>query len=302
MPRAPDGEFAAFMAVAEQRSFTKAAKVIGISTPTLSQTISALEQRLGVRLFNRTTRSVAPTAAGEHLLGRLKPVLADYEAALDSINGFRDKPAGLLRFTVAPPAAQSVIAPKLPKFLARYPDIRIEISVDAAYVDIVSNQFDAGIRREGYIDRDMIAVRVSDPSDHILAGSPSYLQHHGMPQTTEDLVHHNILRVRVPNGAILPVWFQYNNRKFNIEKIGSLVSNDVDLLIEACLAGVGLLQMPRAHLARYLKERSLVEVLADYIVPFGSFYLYYPSRRHTPAALQAFVDFFRQDKSARAGR
>ena len=299
MPKAPDGEFAAFMAVAKQRSFTKAAKVIGVSTPTLSQTISGLEHRLGVRLFNRTTRSVAPTAAGEHLLNRLKPVLAEYEAALDSINGFRDKPAGLLRLTVAPPAAQSVLAPKLPKFLARYPDIRVEVSVDSAEVDIVSTQFDAGIRSGERIDRDMIAVRVSDRLEYLVAGAPSYFERHPKPNAPEDLHAHNCLRIRFPNGALMRWWFRKGNQNHATDFSGSLVVNDVDLLVASALAGVGLVQLPREFLAPHLKSGQLATVLDDHRMLAGSFYIYYPSRRHMPAALRAFVDFFRMDKSAR---
>ena len=176
------GELSAFMAVAEQRNFTRAAKQLGISPATLSETIRNLEDRLAVRLLNRTTRSVAPTEAGEKLLARLRPVIDDYEAAIDSLNEFRDKPAGLLRLTVAPPAAQSVLAPLLAKFLAQYPDIKLEISVDSANVDIVAQQFDAGIRAGDRVDRDMIAVKVTDEWRSAMVGAPAYLAKRGTPK------------------------------------------------------------------------------------------------------------------------
>src|SRR5579863_2447898 len=216
MRKTPYGEFTAFMAVAEQRNFTKAAKQIGISTGTLSQTIRALEERLGVRLLNRTTRSVAPTEAGEMLLTRLKPVLDDYESAIESLNEFRDKPAGLVRLTIAPPAAHSVIGPKLAAFIAQYPDIRLEISVDSANVDLVSQQFDAGIRAQHRIDRDMIAVHVGEQMQSVVIASPEYLKRHGKPKIPQDLQEHNCIRIRLSNGAILPWRFEEAGKSFEV--------------------------------------------------------------------------------------
>lgn len=301
MRRTPYGELTAFMAVAEERNFTRAAKQIGISTATLSQTIRALEERLGVRLLNRTTRSVAPTEAGERLLTRLKPVLDDYESAIDSINEFRDKPAGLVRLTIAPPAAHSVIGPKLARFVAQYPDIRLEISVDSADIDIVSQQFDAGIRAEHRIDRDMIAVRVGEQMQSVVAASSAYLARNPKPKLPQDLQAHNCIRFRLASGAILPWRFQKNDRSFDVPVTGSLILNDVGLVRYALLDGAGIAYVPRGYLANSLAEGHVVTLLEDWTPPQSSFFLYYPSRRQTPTALRALIDFLRDDKTTRSG-
>lgn len=298
----PYGEFSAFIAVAEQRNFTKAARQIGISTATLSQTIRALEERLGVRLLNRTTRSVSPTEAGETLLARLKPVLDDYEAAIDSVNQFRDTPAGIVRLTVAPPAAHSVITPRLREFAQLYPDIRLEISVDVANIDIVSSQFDAGIRRESAIDRDMIAVRVSGPVRGLVAASPSYLAAHPAPRSPQDLGDHNCLRFRLAGGAIMPWRFTRDGENFEIPVNGSLIANDVELMIAAALDGIGLIHLTRDYVRPYLADGRLVAVLEDWTSIGDSLFLYYPSRRQVPAALRAVIDFLRSDGKARPER
>ena len=298
MRKTPYGEFTAFMAVAEQRNFTRAAKQIGISTATLSQTIRALEERLGVRLLNRTTRSVAPTEAGERLLIRLKPVLDDYEAAIDSINEFRDKPAGLVRLTIAPPAAQSVIAPKLAKFMAQYPDIRLEISVDSAMVDIVSQQFDAGIRAEHRLDRDMIAVRVGQEVRGVVVASPDYLERHEGPKVPQDLQEHNCIRIRLSSGAILPWRFQKSGKSFEVPVSGSLILNDVSVIRPAVVDGVGVAYLPGGYVAAAIAEKKLVPLLEEWTPRESYLCLYYPSRRQMPAALRAVIDFFRQDQKA----
>ena len=303
MRRTPYGEFTAFMAVAEQRNFTRAAKHIGISTATLSQTIRALEERLGVRLLNRTTRSVAPTEAGERLLTRLKPVLDDYEAAIDSVNEFRDKPAGLVRLTIAPPAAQSVIAPKLTKFMAQYPDIRLEISVDSAMVDLVSQQFDAGIRDEQRLDRDMIAVRVGQEVRSVVVASPDYLARHARPKIPQDLQEHNCIRIRLSSGALLPWRFQKGGKGFEVPVSGSLIVNDVSVMRPALLDGAGIAYVPQGYVAAAIAANQLVPMLEEWTPRESHLSLYYPSRRQMPAALRAVIDFFRQDqKAARSTR
>ncbi len=296
MRRTPYGEFTAFMAVAEQRNFTKAAKQIGISTATLSQSIRALEERLGVRLLNRTTRSVAPTEAGDRLLTRLKPVLDDYEAAIDSINEFRDTPAGLVRLTIAPPAAQSVIAPKLAQFMAKYPDIRLEISVDSANIDIVSHQFDAGIRAQHRIDQDMIAVRVGEEMRSVVVASPDYLARHPAPKVPQDLEGHNCIRFRVANGAMLPWRFQKAGKSFEVPVNGTLILNDVAVMRPAILDGAGIAYIPHGYVAAAIAENRLRPLLEEWTPPESSFFLYYPHRRQTPAALRAVIDFFRTDQ------
>lgn len=294
------GELSSFMAVAEQRNFTRAAKQLGISPATLSQSIRTLEERLGVRLLNRTTRSVAPTEAGEKLLLRLRPVIDDYEAAIDSLNEFRDKPAGLLRLTVAPPAARSVLAPVLAKFLAQYPDIRLEISVDSANIDIVAEQFDAGIRAGDRIDRDMIAVRITDAWQTAVVASAGYLAKHARPKTPEDLLAHNCIRLRMPNGALLPWRFQKDGKIFDVAVKGSLILNETSLMAPAIIDGVGLTQLPRAYVAEAIAEGRVVSLLEEWQPSGAPFALYYSSRRQTPAALQALIDFLRKDQRGRS--
>jgi len=302
MHRTPYGELPAFIAVAEQRNFTRAARQMGVSTATLSQTVRALEEKLGIRLLNRTTRSVAPTAAGERLLRRLKPVLDAYEAAIDSINEFRDKPSGVVRMTVAPPAAHSVIAPRLKEFVSLYPEIRLEISVDADNIDIVSHQFDAGIRRETSIDRDMVAVRVSSAMSNAVVGAPAYLADHPKIAVPDDLHAHHCLRVRLAGGAILPWHFARAGKTFDVAVTGPLVGNEFDLLISAALDGVGLLYLPRDFVLPYIRGGRLVSLLDHWMPPAGSFFLYYPSRRQAPAALRALIDFLRYDERSAASR
>src|SRR5215813_6563840 len=197
-------ELSAFVEVAEQRNFARAAAQLGIAPSTLSQTVRALEERLGVRLLNRTTRSVAPTEAGERMLSQLRPLLDGFDAAIESVNAFRDRPAGHLRLTVPPPVAKFTLAPILARFLAKYPEITLEISVDAGMVDIVAGRFDAGFRRGNVIARDMIAVRVTDDMRQVAVASPDYIARHGRPRVPADLQAHNCIRFRLPGGGFIP--------------------------------------------------------------------------------------------------
>lgn len=296
------GELSAFMAVAEHRNFTRAAKQLGISTSTLSQTIRNMEERLGVRLLNRTTRSVVPTVAGDTLLARMRPVVDEYEAAIESLNTFRDKPAGLLRLTVAPPVAQFVLPLVLAKFLQRYPDIRLEISGDSANVDIVAQQFDAGIRVSDRVDRDMIAVPVTGRWRLAVVGAPSYFSRRSEPKTPDELLGHNCIRVRLSSGAMLPWRFQRDDKPLDLAVSGSLVVN-LDTLVEAAVFnGIGLAQGPRAQFEQEISDGRLVSVLERWQPVMPPFSLYYPSRRQTPAALKALVNFLRQAHSGKGAR
>jgi DNA-binding transcriptional LysR family regulator len=289
----------ALVAVLEQKSFTKAAKRLGLSPPRVSEMVRLLEERLGVRLVERTTRSVAATAAGERLLARLRPVLDDYQDALESINDFRDKPAGTLRLTVAPPAADFVLAPALPRFLALYPEINIDLSVDGALTDIVAGRFDAGIRSADRLERDMIAVRVSDAIPLVVAAAPAYLARHGTPRTPEDLASHDCLRARLPSGAPFPWRFRVKRRAVEVHVEGRLTVNSPVLLLKAAVDGAGLAQMPLDYVAPELAAGRLVTVLDDWAPPpFDGFFLYYPNRRQNRAALKALVDFLRAARAA----
>ena len=299
MRRPELGEMNAFVAVAEQRSFAKAALQLGISRSRLSETISGLEARLGVRLLNRTTRSVATTAAGERLLASLRPLLDDFAGALDSINAFRDKPSGLLRLTVPPPVATLMLAPLLARFLAQYPTIELEISVDAALTDIVAGRFDAGMRAGERLERDMIALRIGKEMEGVIVAAPDYLARHPRPTTPQDLEAHNCIRLRFPSGTIVPWQFEKRGKKVELVPEGSLTINDPELAMRAALDGVGVLYTGVGYAASEIKAGRLVPLLEDWRLPSAAIFLYFPSRRQVPAPLQAFIDFLRENLRAR---
>jgi DNA-binding transcriptional LysR family regulator len=294
-------EMTAFIAIAEQRSFSKAAAQLGVSPSTLSETLRKLEERFGVRLIERTTRSVNATVAGERLLLRLRPVLDDYQAAFESINDFRDKPFGDLRITVAPPAADLVMAPLVARFLAQYPDIRLELSVDDALTDIVAGRYDAGIRGGERLERDMIAVRLTDPLQIAVVGSPAYLERAGRPKTPHDLADHNCIRIRLSSGILFPWLLAQDGKSFEVAVDGSLIVNELAIALRAARDGLGLLQLPLEYAVPLLRTGELEAVLDDWMPPqMGAFYLYYPSRRHVRAPLQVFVDFLRKQVNTKA--
>jgi DNA-binding transcriptional LysR family regulator len=220
-----------FVAVADQASFTKAARLLGLSTATLSQTVRALETRLGVRLLNRTTRSVAPTDAGERLLTQLRPLLDGFDAAIESVNAFREKPAGHLRLTMPPPVARFVLAPVLARFLQQYPEIVIETTVESGLTDIVAGRYDAGLRRGNLVARDMIATRVTNDMHYLVVASPDYVARRGRPQTPADLYAHNCIRYRLPGGGFIPWVFVVDGKTVEFDVEGSvIVINDPDLV------------------------------------------------------------------------
>ena len=284
----------AFVAVLEQKSFTKAAEQLSLSPARVSELVRNLEERLGVRLVERTTRSVAATLAGERLLQRLRPLLDDYQAALESLEDLRSAPAGPLRLTVAPPAADFVLAPVLARFLAQYPEIDIDIAIDRAYVDIVAARFDAGIRPGERVARDMVAVRISDEMPFVTAVSPAYLKLHGAPETPQELTKHSCIRFRLPSGALVPWRLGRKRRTFEVEVKGSLTSNEPNIAIRAAVDGAGLIQLPLPYLAPELAAGRLVRVFADWDQPrVDAFYLYYSSRRQMRPPLKALVDFLR---------
>jgi DNA-binding transcriptional LysR family regulator len=292
-------ETSAFIEVLEQKSFTKAAKHLGLSPARVSELMRNLEDRLGVRLVERTTRSVAATAAGERLLERLRPALDEYRAALESIDDFRSKPAGALRLTVPPPAADFVLAPLMARFLAQYPEITLEISVNSALVNIVAERFDAGIRPGERLARDMIAMRVSHEIPFKVAASPAYLAQRGYPKTPQELAEHNCIQLRFPSGAILPWRFAKKRRTFEVQVRGQLVVSEHSIALKAATDGVGLIQFPLSHVERELADGRLVAVLDDWAPPpFDGFFLYYPSRRQIRPPLKALVDFLRNPRNA----
>jgi len=298
--RGPDlAEMTAFVAVAERRSFAQAAVQLGVSRSRLSETIRGLEERVGLRLLNRTTRSVAPTVAGERLLARLRPLLEDFGAALDSINEFRDKPAGLLRLTVPPPVASLMLAPLVARFLQQYPAIDLEISVDAALTDIVAGRFDAGIRPGQRVERDMIVLRLGEGIRTVVAAAPDYLARHPAPVRPRDLESHDCIRFRFPSGVIVPWQFEKRGKQVEVAVTGRLTVNDPELAIRVAVDGQGVVYTALGYAAAEIEAGRLVPLLEDWIRPAGEVFLYYPSRRQVPAPLQAFIDFLRENLPAR---
>jgi DNA-binding transcriptional LysR family regulator len=298
----PFAKLSAFVAVADCGSFTKAAGQLGVSTGSLSHTIRELEQSLGVRLLNRTTRSVAPTEAGERMLTRLRPLFDEFAAAVDSVNAFRDRPAGQLRITVPPPVASFVLAPLLARFMAQYPEITIEVSADPVLTDIVAGRYDAGIRLGHRVARDMITVRVTDDLRFVVVASPDYLVRHPRPATPQDLHAHDCIRLRFPSGAFVPWRFVFEGRVIEIEVEGSLIANEADLLVRAALDGAGVLYVLEDFAAAMIATGQLIPLLEAWIPPPSEgFFLYYPSRRQNLASLRALIDFLRTNLKARTG-
>jgi DNA-binding transcriptional LysR family regulator len=286
-------ELTAFVAIAERGNFSKAAATLGLSTSTLSQTIRSLEERLGVRLLNRTTRSVALTEAGERLLRRVHPALDEIGDAIESINAFRDTPSGVLRLSVGSLAVGIVIDPILPGFRAAYPDITLDIVVDDSMADIVDGRFDAGIRSGTRIERDMIAVRASPDSRLIAVASPDYLAAHGRPKTPHDLRLHNCIRFRQTTGALHPWEFERGTEKVEVAVEGSLITNNLDLVVRAALDGMGVGYMLEGYMTSYIAEGRLIPLIEDWSRPYAGYHLFYPSRRQMPAKLKAFAEFLR---------
>ena len=291
-------EMNAFVAIAERSSFAKAAIHLGISRSALSETIRGLEEKLGVRLLNRTTRSVALTEVGERLLAELRPALDSFEAAVESVNVFRDKPGGHLRLTVPRPAAKTVIEPILSKFLNTYPAISLEIVTDSALTDIVRDRFDAGIRPGHRVGRDMIALRIGEDARPTVVASPDYLRRHSIPKVPADLQSHNCIRLRFASGAMQPWVFEKRGKSMEVVVKGSLIVSDGDLSIRAALDGVGIARLPQSAIGTHIAKKRLVALLEDWTPRSVGFYLYYPSRRQIPAALKAFIDFIKAQSRA----
>jgi DNA-binding transcriptional LysR family regulator len=285
-------ELTAFVAVAEHRSFTKAAARIGVSPPTMSQTIRSLEERVGVRLFNRTTRSVALTEAGDRLLAEIQPIVEGVDRALESVNSFRDKPMGNLRLAVARPAAAMLLAPFIQPFLAEYPAIRLEVVVDDTHRDIVSGRFDAGIGVGHRVERDMTTLRIVDDFRMLAVAAPDYLARHPAPSHPRDLHSHNCIRYRLPWDDSIQPWVLIKGRqRAEIAVEGSLTVNDYDLLTRATLDGVGVAYLAEPPIAAELAQGRLVNLLEGWSHTLPGVFLYHPSRRQPPMPLQVFLRF-----------
>jgi DNA-binding transcriptional LysR family regulator len=284
---------AAFLAVAEERSFTKAAKRLGVSRSALSHAVRGLEERLGARLLARTTRSVAPTDVGAQLIARLAPALGDIAGVLDQIWSMRDKPAGRVRLVVPRIMARMVLTPKLGQFARDYPDVVLEVTTEDSPLDLVAGHFDAGIHLGEYIQKDMIAVRVSSDKRLAIVGAPKYFSDHPLPRSPRDLPDHRCINTRLGATGVYRWEFEKGSESLTVAVDGPLIVDDVELSIQAAMEGVGLAFSFEEHVAAHLASGALVRVLEKWCQPFPGFFLYYPSRRQQPAALVALIETLR---------
>ncbi|WP_421913320.1 LysR family transcriptional regulator [Mesorhizobium sp.] len=294
MPRDNLNDLTAFLAVARENSFTKAAAQLGVSQSALSHTVRALEERLGVRLLTRTTRSVSPTEAGERLMRSIGPRLDEIEAELTALSALREKPSGTIRITAGEHAADAVLWPAIARLLPDYPDIKVEIIVDYGLTDIVAERYDAGVRLGEQVARDMIAVRIGPDQRMAVVGSPAYFAKRPKPRTPQDLTAHNCINLRLPTYGGLYAWeFEKAGRELKVRVEGQLIFNTAGLRMNAVLAGLGLAYLPEDQVRAPLARGELVRVLADWCPPFPGYHLYYPSRRQATPAFSLLVDALR---------
>lgn len=294
MERGSLDDLSAFLAVARERSFTRAAAKLGVSQSALSHTMRALEARLGVRLLTRTTRSVAPTEAGERLLHTLGPRFEEIDAALAALSELREKPAGTVRITATDYAADTILWPKLIKFLPHYPDIKVEVIIDYGLTDIVAERFDAGVRSGEQVAKDMIAVRIGPDMRSAVVGAPSYFSTRPEPRRPQDLIAHSCINLRLPTHGGLYAWeFEKGGRELKVRVEGQLVFNGTFQMLNAALGGFGLAYVPEDLAQPHLAKGRLERVLEDWCPPYSGHHLYYPSRRQSSAAFALLVDALR---------
>lgn len=304
MQRGNLNDLLAFLAVGQERSFTRAAAQLGVSQSALSHTIRALEERLGLRLLTRTTRSVSPTEAGERLLHTIGPRFEEIEAELAALSALREKPAGTIRITATDYAADTILWPKLTGFLRRYPDIKVEIVIDYGLVDIVAERFDAGVRSGEQVAKDMIAVRIGPDMRMAVVGAPSYFKERSEPQRPQDLIGHNCINLRLPTRGGLYAWeFEKEGRALKVHVEGQLVFNGTFQMLNAALAGFGLAYVTEDVAQPHLARGRLQRVLEDWCPPFAGYHLYYPSRRQSTPAFSLLVEAlrYRGSRSPRTG-
>ena len=300
MPRENLNDILAFLAVARDRSFTRAAAKLGVSQSALSHTIRGLEARLGLRLLARTTRSVAPTEAGERLLRALGPRFDEIEAELAELSELRDKPAGTIRITSGEHAAQAILWPALAKLLPRYPDIKVELNIDYGLTDIVAERYDAGVRLGEQVAKDMIAVRIGPDFRMAVVGAPSYFTRRPKPKDPQDLTAHDCINIRLPTYGGIYAWeFEKRGRPLKVRVEGQLVFNNIALRVNAALAGLGLAYLSEDQVQEHVVEGRLVRVLGDWCPPFSGYHLYYPSRRQAAPAFALLVEALRYRGSSR---
>jgi DNA-binding transcriptional LysR family regulator len=294
MHRTNLNDLVAFLAVARERSFTKAAAKLGISQSSLSHTIRDLETRLGIRLLSRTTRSVSPTEAGERLLHTAGPNLEEVEAELSALSDLRDKPSGTIRLTSTDYGTDTILWPKLMPVLRKYPDIKVEIITDYGLTDIVAQRYDAGVRPGEQVAKDMIAVRIGPDIRMAVVGTPSYFRERPEPKKPQDLVDHSCINLRLPTHGGLYAWeFEKGNRELRVRVAGQLTFNGVAQMVNAALSGFGLAYVPEDLVEPHLAKAHLRRVLDDWCQPYTGYHLYYPSRRQPSAAFSLVVDALR---------
>lgn len=299
MPRQNVNDLLAFRAVARERSFTRAAARIGVSPSALSHRLRALEERLGVRLLMRTTRSVAPTEAGERLLAAIGPHFDGIEAELAALSELRDRPAGTIRITTGEHAAATILWPAVSRLLTDYPEINVEISVNAGFVDIVAERFDAGIRLGETVAQDMVAVRIGPDMRMAAVGSPAYFADRNPPRTPHDLAGHNCINLRFPTLGSIYAWeFEQAGRALNVRVEGQFIANDIALMRQAALDGLGIAYLPADYLQPEIDAGRLMRILDDWTPPFPGYFLYYPSRRQQSPAFALLVEALRYRPSA----
>jgi DNA-binding transcriptional LysR family regulator len=295
MQRGNLDDLSAFLIVAREGSFTKAAAKLGVSQSALSYTIKELEARLKLRLLTRTTRSVSPTAAGERLLRNIGPRFEEIETELAALGELRDKPSGTIRITATEYATNAVLLPKIAKLLRKYPDIKVEIICDYGLTDIVTQRFDAGVRDGEQVAKDMIAVRIGPDARMAVVGTPAYFRNRQEPKRPQDLVEHNCINLRLPTHGGLYAWeFEKGSRELKVRVDGQLFFNTTTQMLDAALAGLGLTYLPEGLVQSHIKKGRLKRVLADWCPPYPGYHLYYPSRRQPSAAFKLLVEALRE--------
>jgi len=294
MQRGQLDHLVAFVAVGRERNFTKAAAKLGVSQSALSHTIRELEERVGIRLLTRTTRSVAPTEAGERLLRSIGPRFDEIEAELEAVRELRTKPAGTIRITATEFAIDTVLLPKLAPLLREYPDIKIELIVDYGLTDIVAQQYDAGVRSGEQVAKDMIAVRIGPDMRMAVVGAPAYFKSRSEPKSPQDLIGHNCINLRLPTHGNVYAWeFEKGKRELRVRVEGQFVFNGTAQLLNGALAGCGLAYIPEGLVTEHVAKGRLKRVLADWCPPYSGYHLFYPSRRQSSAAFALLVEALR---------
>ena len=294
MKREELSDLAVFLAVAEARSFTRAAATLGISQSAISQIVRRLEATIGLKLLTRNTRNVAPTDAGEQLVETLRPAFDDIDARLSALSVLRERPAGTVRITSSRHAAETILWPAVRKMLTDYPDVTVEVSIDSHLTDIITDRFDAGIRLGEQVEKDMIAIPIGPELRMAVVAAPSYFVAHGQPDTPHELTSHRCINIRMPSKGGFYTWeFGRDGRDLNVRVEGPLILNDIPMILQAAVDGVGLACVMEDQAAPFLKAGALVRVLEDWCPSFSGYHLYYPDRRQLPPAFSLLVNALR---------